>query len=110
MDIDVNSYMEMLQKLATTYAIRILGVFVLLIVAKIVATWVKGMAARALERADIEAVLVRFFSNLASTGIFIIAIISALGVFGVETTSFAARTAAWRSKARSRISPRASCC
>lgn len=80
--------------LLTTYAIRLAGVLVLLFVAWLVAGWVRRMTRRALERAQFDSTLTRFFANLARYVILIIAVLACLGIFGVETTSFAALLAA----------------
>jgi small conductance mechanosensitive channel len=90
MNVDPQELTTLLWQLATNYGIKVIGVFVLLIVARIVARWVGRSVARSMERGDVDATLVKFFSKLASTGIFVLAVIAALGVFGVETASFAA--------------------
>lgn len=94
MEWNSEALLAQLWPLVTSYAIRIVGVFALLVIARIVAKWVKRMVSRSLEKGNLEPTLVKFFSGLASTGIFVLAVISALGVFGVETTSFAAVLAA----------------
>ncbi len=78
----------------TDYAVRVVGVLALLFVARIVAGWVAGLVTRALERAQFDITLTKFFGNLARYAILVLAVLAALGVFGVETTSFAAVIAA----------------
>jgi small conductance mechanosensitive channel len=73
-----------------SYALRIVGVLVLLFVAAAVAGWLgkrttAGMRARKLDKA-----LSQFTGGLVRYMILVAAIIACLGVFGVETTSFAA--------------------
>lgn len=80
---------EMLE-LATTYAVRVVGVLVLLFVANIVASWTRRLTARALARAKLDETLAKFFSNAARYVVLVVAVVAALGVFGIETTSFAA--------------------
>lgn len=80
--------------LLTAYAFRIVGVLVLLVVAWIFAGWAGRTASRSLARAGIDPTLQKFFSNLTRYLILSVAILACLGVFGVETTSFAALLAA----------------
>mgnify|MGYP006281885861 CR=1 FL=1 len=80
--------------LATSYAARVIGVLVALFVAWIVAGLVKRAMSRAFERARFDKTLSRFFSNLARYGILTMAVLGCLGVFGIETSSFAAVLAA----------------
>ncbi len=72
------------------------GIFALLmlIVAFIVAGWVKRITLKALQRGNVEATLVKFFSNFARYVVLIIAIVAILGYVGIETASFAAVLAA----------------
>jgi len=80
--------------LLTTYAIRLVGVIVLLFVAWIVAGWLRRITQRGLERANLDMTLQKFFANLVRYIVLIVAILACLGIFGVETTSFAALIAA----------------
>jgi len=66
------------------------GALVFLIVAWIVAGWVSALVRRGMERGRVDATLTRFTAKMASWAIRIIAVVSALGMFGVESTSFAA--------------------
>lgn len=77
-------------ELVQTYAIPVVKVLVLLLVAWIVAGWLRRVATGALRRAKIEETLARFFGNLIKWAILIFALLAALEMFGVETTSFAA--------------------
>ena len=80
--------------LLTTYAIRIIGVLVLLIVAWIISGWMGRMTIRALEKANVDETLRKFFGNMAKYTVLILAVLACLGMFGVQTTSFAAVLAA----------------
>ncbi len=90
-----NDYLtpEMLSQL-TDYAVRVVGVLLLLFVAKIVAGWVSRIVMRGLERAEFDVTLTKFFGKFANYAVLIMAVLACLGVFGVETTSFAAVLAA----------------
>ncbi|GAB4222755.1 MAG: hypothetical protein Kow0062_21400 [Acidobacteriota bacterium] len=76
------------------WGLRLLGVFALLIGARIVAGGVRRGMRRAFERANFDVTLGLFFANLAYWSLLIVAVLLALGLFGIETTSFAAILAA----------------
>jgi len=76
--------------LVTEYAVRAIGVLLLLTVAAIVARWASGRVLRLLQAADLDLTLGRFLSTLTRYAILLVAVLMALSVFGVETTSFAA--------------------
>jgi len=78
----------------TDYAVRVIGVLILLFIARIVAGWAGRLVVAGLERANFDRTLTTFFGNLARYAILIMAVLACLGVFGVETTSFAAVIAA----------------
>lgn len=80
--------------LATTYAARVVGVLVALFAAWIVAGIVRRSMRRGFERTNFDPTLSRFFSNLARYAILTVAVVGCLGVFGIETSSFAALIAA----------------
>ncbi|MFW6198918.1 MAG: mechanosensitive ion channel family protein, partial [Acidobacteriota bacterium] len=76
--------------LAIEYGPRILGALIFLIVAWILAGWTRRIVRRALERTEFDATLTIFFAGLARWGVLILAILACLGLFGIQTTSFAA--------------------
>jgi len=82
--------MDNIWPLVTTYAIRIVGVIALFGVAWYLAGRVGGMIEKGLKKASFDATLSRFLSNVARWLIIIMALLACLGVFGIETTSFAA--------------------
>lgn len=84
------SIIESLTPLVTTYAIRIVGVLVLLWIAFRVGRWAGNKVTGNLEARDFDTALARFFGALARWGINLGATLGCLGIFGVETTSFAA--------------------
>ena len=82
--------MEQVQELVVKYAPSIVGVIVFLVVSFVVSGWVGRLVARGMRKAKIEETLCRFLGNLARWIVLVMAFIACLGVFGVETTSFAA--------------------
>ena len=85
---------ELIENLVVDYGARILGVIVLLIAAWIVSAFAGRVVVRVLEKALFDLTLTKFFGSAARWFTLILAGIAALGVLGVETTSFAAVIAA----------------
>ncbi len=85
-ELDLSSF----QTLITTYAVRVVGVFVLLGIAWMASAWVRRGVVRSLERARFDPTLTKFFGSAARWTVLVLAGLACLGVFGVETTSFAA--------------------
>ncbi len=55
---------------------------------------VRSLAGRAMRRADVDEILVRFIGNMVYSGVMVLVVIAVLGRLGVNTTSFAAVIAA----------------
>jgi small conductance mechanosensitive channel len=72
------------------YIPAIVGVIVLLIIANSFSKWAGRATVRSLQKSEFDATLTRFFGNMVRQIIMILALLACLGVFGVETTSFAA--------------------
>jgi small conductance mechanosensitive channel len=73
-----------------TYAIRVVGVLILLWIAFRIARWAGNKLTSNLEAKDVDVGLSRFFGSVVRWGIIAASILGCLGMFGVETTSFAA--------------------
>ena len=78
----------------TGHATRAAGVVVLLLIAWLIAAWADGMVRGACDRARIDITLGKFFAKVARWAVLVMAVLACLGVFGVNTTSFAAVLAA----------------
>jgi small conductance mechanosensitive channel len=72
------------------WAGRIVGVLVALFVGWIVAGWSRRALHTSLEKRNFDTTLTRFFSNLLRYAILVGVVLGCLGVFGIQTTSFAA--------------------
>jgi len=68
----------------------IVKALVLLIVVWIVAGWSRKAITRVLGKASFDATLSKFFGSLARWIVLLVGILAVLGIFGVQTTSFAA--------------------
>lgn len=86
----MDAVLETLKLIATQYALKVLGVIILVIVAFWVARRVKQLIVRIAEKRSMDVTVGRFLGTLARWLVVTLAFIAALGVFGVETTSFAA--------------------
>jgi len=76
------------------YAVKVIAVIVLFYIAYRLAGWAGKITTRNLEKRKFDPTLSRFFGVLLRWGIIIMAALGCLGVFGVQTASFAAVIAA----------------
>ena len=72
------------------FAAQVVAVIVLLFAAWILAGWLSRLTRRAMQKAQLDETLIRFFSKMIGWLIMLLAVLACLGVFGVPTTSFAA--------------------
>lgn len=86
--------MERLVELGTAWGVRVVGVLFTLLLAWILAGWVRRRIVAGFERGKFDVTLGRFFANIARWSIIVGAILGCLGVFGIQTASFAAVIAA----------------
>lgn len=91
---DFDKILENLAAAGATWGLKVVGVLVTLIVAWIIAGWVRRRIMNGLERRKFDLTLSRFFANSARYGIIAGAVLGCLGVFGIQTASFAAVIAA----------------
>lgn len=87
---DVQKLIDEMMPTITTWGMRIVGAVVALIVAWIVAGYVRSITRKAFQKAKIDETLGKFFSTFAKWAVLAAAIVAILGIFGIETTSFAA--------------------
>jgi small conductance mechanosensitive channel len=93
MDVSKINWGDLLEKLVEfggTWGLRVLGVLITLFVAWIVAGWSRKALVRSLDRRKFDVTLTRFFGNLVRYAILAGVVIGCLGVFGIQTASFAA--------------------
>ncbi len=86
----VNKWTQMLMDWLEEYAPMVGGAALFLIVAWIVSGWLSSIVRKSMEKARIDTTLSRFAGKLTSWGVRIVALVSALEIFGVASTSFAA--------------------
>ncbi|MCA9662554.1 MAG: mechanosensitive ion channel [Myxococcales bacterium] len=74
----------------TSYGLRVLGALVGLWAAFRVASWLSGKVTKQIRQRNIDETLAIFFGGLTRWLVLAASIIALLGMFGIETTSFAA--------------------
>jgi small conductance mechanosensitive channel len=90
MNAEASSYIDLLIE----YGPKVLGVLLALLLAWVIANWTERGVRAALEKRNFDATLTRFFAKLGRYLILIGALLGCLGVFGIQTASFAAVLAA----------------
>lgn len=73
-----------------SYGTRIAGGVFFLLIGYIVAGWIGRVVRRALEARKLDLTLSAFAGSMVRYGVLVMVILSALSLFGIETTSFAA--------------------
>lgn len=91
---EIQKLISELAPLATTWVLRIAGALVGFLLARWAARVAASLAEAAVKRSTNDAALSHFLGQVVRWSIFAVAVISILGVFGVETTSFAAAVGA----------------
>ncbi len=91
---DFDKILQQLASFGTEWGIKIVGVLIGLLVALWIAGWVRDRIQSTLEKRDFDPTLSRFFAAMARYGILVGAVLGLLGVFGIQTASFAAVIAA----------------
>lgn len=83
-------YWNYLIESGTQWGMKLLGVLIAFYIGKLIARAISRTLVRQLERREFDPTLTKFFGNLTRYGIIAAVAIGCLGVFGIETTSFAA--------------------
>lgn len=90
MELDANKYLDILIE----YGPKVIGVLLALFVGWVIAGWAERGVRKTLERRNFDDTLTRFFAKLTRYVILIGVVLGCLGVFGIQTASFAAVLAA----------------
>ena len=81
---------EWLQTNGVEFATNVLVAAVVFFVGKMVVGWIVGIARKAMQRAEVDKTLETFLCNLLRMVLMVLVIITAIGMLGVQTTSFIA--------------------
>ncbi len=87
---NTDKLVETFVPLATTYGLRIVGVLLAIWLSFRLANWLQQRITSGLRARKFDETLSIFFGNLLRWLIIVAAVLACLGVFGIETTSFAA--------------------
>jgi small conductance mechanosensitive channel len=90
MNFDAQKLVDENLPMLTDYALKVVGVVVLFVVAFMVAGWVRRSVRRFALKTSLDDTLGLFFGQVARWMVLLVAGVTALSLFGVETTSFAA--------------------
>ena len=93
-DLNLQDILDSIGPQILSWAANLLGALLLLLVAWPVAGWIRRGVLRSLSKARVDVTLARFASKAARWVVLLVAVISALGLFGVNVTTFAAVIAA----------------
>lgn len=86
----IKSLVSKLSEYGATWGIRVVGVLVALFIGYIIAGAIGRAVTKGLQGRDFDATLSRFFGNVIRYLVLIGVVLGCLGVFGIETSSFAA--------------------
>lgn len=78
----------------TKWGLKVVGVLIILFAAWVIGGWSRKKLKAIFEKKNFDSTLSSFFSNLARYAIIVGAVLGCLGVFGIQTASFAAVIAA----------------
>ncbi len=90
----MEEWIAKLQEAFIIWGPNLVAAVVTLVLGWIVARVLAALVSKAMNRAGVDVILVRFMRNIAYTGLMALVVIAALGRLGVNTTSFAAVIAA----------------
>ncbi len=85
---------QQMQPMVIDYGIRIIAVFGLLFIGWLIASWLKQMVLRGLNKSKFDQTLGKFFAAFSKWAVLIFTALICLNVFGIEATSAAAVIAA----------------
>ncbi len=86
----LQSFWENNQDMIIGYAASAVGAIVFLLIAFIIAGWARRATTGTMRKAKVDETLARFIGTIARWAIVIVALVAALGMFGIKTTSFVA--------------------
>lgn len=87
---DLNFNVDSLTEAALLYVPKVVGAILVVLIGFWIANTIASIISRSLKRRGTDISVIPFLSSLISVGIKVVVLISAAGMFGVETTSFVA--------------------
>lgn len=83
-------WIEAARQLVVHYSLKVIGVILVLVLAYFVAGWMGRLSTLAMKRRNVDPMIHGYLSSILRVAILIFAVVACLGIFGIETTSFAA--------------------
>jgi len=83
------SFVQENLSLLIDFALRLVGVAALLFVGFLIANWAGRVMTRSLQRSKLDLTLAKFFGRAARWGVLLLVALTALSLFGIQTSSFA---------------------
>ena len=87
---DYGKYMDMAVQYGTEYGLNLIGAIAIFVFGKWIARRIASLIKTVMEKAEVDATLVRFSENLIYILLMVVVILAALNTLGVQTTSFVA--------------------
>jgi len=89
-NLDVDAFVTQIVTVVTDYGLQVLGAFAVLIVGRMVASWLRGAVAKAMGRRNLDPTLIPFLSGMVYWLVMAIVVIAVLNLFNVEATGLVA--------------------
>lgn len=89
----MEAIIETAKTLVAAYALKVIGAVVFMFAAFMVAGWARSLVRKVAKKRSLDLTVSRFVASMTRWAILLMAFIATLGIFGVETTSFAAALA-----------------
>jgi len=86
----MEQYLDKIMEMVSLYGVKVITALVVFIVGRWVAKGVRALVTRAMNKANVDPILVGFTSNIAYIALLAFVIVAALGQLGIQTTSFIA--------------------
>ena len=87
---EIQQLIEKGYALGTDFGVKILAALAIFIIGRWVIKYLKNLILRAMEKREVDPTLTKFVANLAYVALLTFVIIAALGMLGIQTTSFIA--------------------
>lgn len=91
---DTSLLLQNVMSVALRIGLMVVGALVLWVVGRLLIRFVVGLVSKAMKRRTVEPTLISYVGSVISVMLNILLVVAILGVFGVETTTFAAVLAA----------------
>ncbi|MGD2096182.1 MAG: mechanosensitive ion channel [Desulfobacterales bacterium] len=87
---EVQQLIEKGYELGTTFGVKILAALAVFIIGRWVVKYLRRLTRRIMEKRNVDPTLVKFLTNLTYVALLTFVILAALGMLGIQTTSFIA--------------------